>query len=189
MDTSLRQIIKNTISISDDDLDFMASLFNPTALKKGDYFLEISKRCDQIAFIKTGMLRIFYPNARGEETTCYFSLPNEFVTSFSSFTTQSLSTENIQAILPSELFVINKHDLEMLYQKIPAVQEFGRIAAENLAIIMEKRISLFLNNSADERYQFLLKNNPILIQKVPLQYLASYLGMSPQHLSRLRRGI
>ncbi|SHM64923.1 cAMP-binding domain of CRP or a regulatory subunit of cAMP-dependent protein kinases [Chryseobacterium carnipullorum] len=189
MDTSLRQIIKNTISISDDDLDFMASLFNPTALKKGDYFLEIGKRCDQIAFIKTGMLRIFYPNARGEETTCYFSLPNEFVTSFSSFTTQSLSTENIQAILPSELFVINKHDLEMLYQKIPAVQEFGRIAAENLAIIMEKRISLFLNNSADERYQFLLKNNPILIQKVPLQYLASYLGMSPQHLSRLRRGI
>lgn len=77
----------------------------------------------------------------------------------------------------------------MLYQKIPAVQEFGRIAAENLAIIMEKRISLFLNNSADEQYQFLLKNNPILIQKVPLQYLASYLGMSPQHLSRLRRGI
>ncbi|SIT25948.1 cAMP-binding domain of CRP or a regulatory subunit of cAMP-dependent protein kinases [Chryseobacterium gambrini] len=189
MDTSLRQIIKKTISISDSDLDFMVSLFNPLSLKKGDYFLEIGKRCDQVAFIKTGMLRIFYPNAKGEETTCYFSLPDEFVTSFSSFTTQNLSTENIQAILPTELFTIRKQDLETLYQKIPAAQEFGRLAAENLAIIMEKRISLFLNNSADERYQFLLKNNSILIQTVPLQYLASYLGMSPQHLSRLRRGV
>ena len=165
----------------------MLSLFNPLTLKKDEYFLELGKRCNQVAFIKTGMLRIFYPNDKGEDTTCYFSLPNEFVTSFSSFTTQKLSTENIQAILPTELFVINKQDLELLYRKIPAAQEFGRKAAENLAIIMEKRISLFLTNTADERYQYLLLQNPILIQKVPLQYLASYLGISPQHLSRLRK--
>ena len=135
------------------------------------------------------MLRIFYPNDKGEETTCYFSLPGEFVTSFSSFTTGNLSTENIQAILSTELFVIAKQDLELLYNKIPVTQEFGRKAAENLVIIMEKRISLFLNNSADERYQLLLKHNPILIQTVPLQYLASYIGISPQHLSRLRKNL
>jgi len=189
MKNSLRDTVKNTISISEEDLDFMLSLFNPTKLEKGEYFLEIGKRCDQIAFINNGLLRIFYPNDKGEETTCYFSLPTEFVTSFSSFTTQKPSTENIQAILPSELFVINKQDLELLYKKIPAAQEFGRLAAENLAIIMEKRISLFLNNSAEERYRFLLKNNAVLIQQVPLQYLASYLGISPQHLSRLRKSI
>ncbi len=165
----------------------MLSFFKPMALKKEEYFLEVGKKCNQVAFIKTGMLRIFYPNDKGEDTTCYFSLPNEFVTSFSSFTTQNNSTENIQAILPSELFVISKQDLETLYQTIPSTQEFGRKAAENMAIIMEKRISLFLNHTADERYQYLLKNNSILIQKVPLQYLASYLGISPQHLSRLRK--
>jgi len=187
MNTLLKETIKNAISISDSDLDFMVSLFNPLKLKKGEYFLEIDKRCEQLAFINTGMLRIFYPNTKGEETTCYFSLPGEFVTSFSSFTTQNLSTENIQAILPSELFVISKQNLELIYKKIPATQEFGRLAAENLAIIMEKRISLFLNNSAEERYHFLLKNNAVLLQQVPLQYLASYLGISPQHLSRLRR--
>ena len=189
MSLILQQIIKNTISISDDDLDFMLSLFVPLALKKDGYFLEIGKSCDQVAFIRTGMLRIFYPNDKGEDTTCYFSLPNEFVTSFSSFTTQKPSTENIQAILPTELFVISKKNLDTLYQKIPSTQEFGRKAAENLAMIMEKRISLFLNKSADERYQYLLKNNPVLIQTVPLQYLASYLGISPQHLSRLRKHV
>lgn len=189
MNSSLRQTIKNTISISEADLDYMLSLFKPLMLKKDDYFLEIGKRCNQVAFIKSGMLRIYYPNDKGEETTCYFSLPNEFVTSFSSFTTGNRSIENIQAILPTEIFVIEKQDLEMLYKKIPVTQEFGRKAAENLSIIMEKRISLFLNNSADERYQFLLSQNPILIQTVPLQYLASFLGISPQHLSRLRKNI
>lgn len=189
MNTSLRQTIISTISISEIDLDFMLSLFKLLILKKDDYFLEIGKPCNHVAFIKSGMLRIYYPNDKGEDTTCYFSLPNEFVTSFSSFTTRNPSTENIQAILPTEIFVIEKQDLEMLYLKIPVTQEFGRKAAENLTMIMEKRISLFLNNSAEERYQFLLKHNPILIQTVPLQYLASYLGISPQHLSRLRKNI
>ncbi|MBL7910546.1 MAG: Crp/Fnr family transcriptional regulator [Bacteroidia bacterium] len=187
MDQSLRQTIKNTISISETDLDFMFSLFRFSKLKKKDYFLEMGRKCNEVAFIKSGMLRIFYHNDRGEETTCYFSLPNEFVTSFSSFTTQTPSMENIQAILPTELFIIAKQDLEMLYHKIPATQEFGRKAAENLTLIMEKRISLFLNNSADERYQILVKNSPALVRTVPLQYLASYLGISPQHLSRLRK--
>ncbi len=187
MNKSLLQTIKNTISISEVDINFMLSLFKPLTLRKDDYFLEIGKKCNHVAFVKSGMLRIYYPNEKAEETTCYFSMPNEFVTSFSSFTTGNPSIENIQAILPTELFVIKKQDLEMLYQKIPVTQEFGRKAAENLTIIMEKRISLFLNNSADERYQLLLKNDPILIQTVPLQYLASYLGISAQHLSRLRK--
>lgn len=189
MNSSLRATINSTISISDTDLDFTLSLFKLISLNKDDHFIEIGRRCDHIAFIKSGILRIYYPNEKGEETTCYFSLPNEFVTSFSSFTTDTLSSENIQAILPSELFIISKQDLTALYQKIPASQELGRKATENLAVSMEKRISLFLNNSAEERYKSLLKNNPFLIQTVPLQYLASFIGISPQHLSRLRKNI
>ena len=89
--------------------------------------------------------------------------------------------------MPTELLVISKQDLEMLYKKIPATQELGKKCAENIIIILEKRMALFLNTSASERYQFLLKHNPILTHTVPLQYLASYLGITPQHLSRLRK--
>lgn len=189
MKSSLEQAIKNTISISQNELDFMIALFQPLTLKKEQFFLEVGKQCHHIAFVKTGMLRIFYPNDKGEHTTCHFSLPGDFITSLSSFNNQKPSTENIQAILPAELLVIDRKGLDVLYEKVPAMQEFVRKTAENVAMNMEKRIALFLNNSADERYQHLLKSNPALIQTVPLQYLASYIGISPQHLSRLRKNI
>lgn len=185
----LHKAIQSLISIAKVDLDYVVSFFHPLPLKKDEYFLQIGKKCEQVAFVAEGILRIYYPNDNGDETTCYFALPNEFVTSFTSFTSGTPSVENIQAIVPATIFVINKKDLDMLYNKIPVMQELGRKAAENLAIIMEKRISLFLNNTAEQRYAYLLKHNSTLIQKVPLQYLASYLGISPQHLSRLRRNI
>ncbi|MFC0183117.1 cAMP-binding domain of CRP or a regulatory subunit of cAMP-dependent protein kinases [Pseudarcicella hirudinis] len=187
MKQSLKQIIKTTISIPEEDIDFMLALFKPLSLGKEGYFLKVGNRCNQVAFINSGILRNYYPNEKGEETTCHFALPNDFITSFPSLTTNNPSTENIQALSPAELLVIDKQDLEMLYEKIPATQEFGRKAAENLTITMEKRIALFLNNTAEERYHFLMKYNPILIQTVPLQYLATYLGITPQHLSRLRK--
>jgi len=189
MNTSLKQAIQNSITIGEAELEFMLSLFKPLFLKKEALFLEVGKVCNYVAFVNSGLLRIFYINSKGEETTCYFSLPNEFVTSISSFTAQIPTTENIQAIQATELFIISKHDLDLLYHTVPVTQEFGRKAAEKLAMIMEQRISLFLNHSADERYKLLLESNPALILTVPLQYLASYLGISPQHLSRLRKNI
>jgi len=134
-------------------------------------------------------LRIYYTNENGEEITCYFSLETEFVTSLASFSKEIRSIENIQAIVTTELLVISKIDLEKLYQELPNTQELGRKAIEKIALNMEKRIFLFLNKNAEERYQDMLKNSPILIKKVPLKYLASYLGITPQHLSRLRKTI
>lgn len=187
MEQTLKLVIRNSISTSENELDFILSLFKPLTLKKGDYFLKAGQRCNKVAFVESGMLRICYPNEKGEETTCYFSLPGDFITSFASFTNNTPSTENIEAIMATECLVIIKQDLENLYRKVPASQELGRKAAENVAIFMEKRLGLFLNNSADERYQYLLTHNPLFIQTIPLQYLASFLGITPQHLSRLRK--
>jgi CRP/FNR family transcriptional regulator, anaerobic regulatory protein len=189
MKSALAKAIKQTIHISDEETDYALSFFHPHNLKKEGYFLEMGKRCNQVAFVQSGLLRIFYPNDKGEETTCYFIQPNELVTSLSSFTTGNPSTENIQALLSSDLLVIGKQDLENLFNTIPAMQEFGRKAVENIAIIMEKRMALFLNHDAEHRYQYLLTEQPLLVQKVPLQYLASYLGISAQHLSRLRKNL
>jgi CRP/FNR family transcriptional regulator, anaerobic regulatory protein len=183
----LSQIIKNTITISDTDLEYALSFFKLQNLKKNDYFLKVGERCNHVVFINSGMLRIFYPNEKGEDTTCYFGLPSKFITSFSSLTTGKPSIENIQAIAPTELFAIAKKDLDMLYAKIPILQEMGRKSAEEVVMSMEERLSLFLGKSAEDRYKFLLNHKPILIQTVPLQYLASYIGISPQHLSRLRK--
>lgn len=189
MKSALKQVIQNAILISGRELENVLTLFKPLKLKKDDYFLRVGKPSNQVAFIESGVLRIFYPNDKGEETTCHFALPGEFITSFSSFTAGIPSSENIQALSPTELLTIEKKDLEWLYKQYPLFQDFGRKSAEGVALMMEKRLSLFLNNTAEERYQYLLENRPVLFQSVPLQYLASYIGISPQHLSRLRKKI
>lgn len=189
MKSLLKQFFQDSFSFSVNELDNILSLFKPVKLKKEDYFLSVGKLCHQVAYIEKGVLRIHYHNDKGEETTCHFALPGEFITSFSGFTAGTRSTENIQALSPTELLVIEKQDIEWLYKQYPLFQDFGRKSAEAVALMMEKRLSLFLNNTAEERYQYLLENRPVLFQTVPLQYLASYIGISPQHLSRLRKKI
>jgi CRISPR/Cas system-associated protein Csx1 len=85
------------------------------------------------------------------------------------------------------LRVISKKDLEELSVRVPKIQIFRRVIAENLFIIMEKRIAMLQSQSAYERYERILKDNPDIILSVPLQYTASFLGITPQHLSRLRK--
>lgn len=183
----LKKIVKESVSIPDSELDQMLSLFSPRTLKKEEYLLQAGQRCNEIVFVESGILRICYPNDKGEETTCHFSLPGDFVTSFSAYNNGKPSAENIQAIMPATCLVILKQDMDDLYRQVPAIQEFGRKAAEHVAMMMETRMALFLNNSAEERYQLLLRQKPILFRTVPLQYLASFLGITPQHLSRLRK--
>lgn len=186
---SLRNLINNTISITTVEIDFVLSFFKYISLAKEEYFLGIGKQCNEIAFIQSGVLRMFHFDDDGEEVTHYFPLQNTFVTSHTSLNTQIPSTEGIQAITAAELLVITKEDLEMIYKKVPVMQEFGRKSTENIVAEMNKRISILINNSADKRYKFILGNNPILVQTVPLNYLASYLGITPQHLSRIRKKI
>lgn len=187
MHTAIQHHIQAAIpAISSQDLAYMVSLFQARSIEKDGYFLEFGKRCQEVAFVNSGMLRVFYPNEKGEDTSCYFAMPSEFITSFSSLANDTPSIENIQAILPTELLVISKQNLEMLYRQVPASQELGRKSAERIAIMMEKRIAMFMTKSAKDRYRFILEHQPALLQNVPLQYLASYLGITPQHLSRLR---
>jgi CRP/FNR family transcriptional regulator, anaerobic regulatory protein len=185
----LKKLINDTISITKDEIDLVLSLFKPVTLEKDKYFLRIGKRCDEVAFVQSGVLRMFHLDKNGEESTHYFPLPNSFVTSHTSLNNQTPSTEGIQAITQTELLVISKANLEMMYQKVPKMQEVGRKATENIVAEMSKRVSILINNSANLRYETILDNNPILVQTVPLQYLASYLGITPQHLSRIRKKI
>jgi CRP/FNR family transcriptional regulator, anaerobic regulatory protein len=184
---SLKQLIKETISISSDELDDVLSLFKPVNLSKNEYFLPLGKRCNEVAYIQSGVLRMFHLDEQGAEATHYFPSPNTFVTSHQSLNAQTPTTEGIQALTAAELLVISKKDLEILYQKVPAMQEVGRKATENVVAAMSNRISILINQSAEKRYETIMERHPILIQTVPLQYLASYLGITPQHLSRIRK--
>lgn len=183
----LKHTILSSIKLSKEQMVTVLSFFQPLTLKKNESFIEVGKKCNSVAFISSGILRIFYPNDLGEYTTCHFAQEGEWATSLSVFGTNLPSKENIQALTDCKLLIIEAQDLEKMHHQVPAMQAFSRKVIEGINTMMEKRIAFFQNYAAEERYQYMLKNHPALLLQVPMRYLASYIGVTPQHLSRLRK--
>ncbi|MCP9765676.1 Crp/Fnr family transcriptional regulator [Lacihabitans soyangensis] len=156
-------------------------------IKKGDFLIKEGKICNEIVFIESGILRSFYINNTGDEITYCFSFENQLMSAFSSFITNNPTEENIQAIVDTKLFVLKKKDIEVLYENSLAWQKIGLILTELQFVQLEERFVSFLKLSAKQRYENLLKNYSRLINQIPLKYLATYLGITPRHLSRIRK--
>lgn len=185
--TALTESIQNIIDLTYDEVVALEKAFTTIEISKGDLWIEKGKVCDQVGFLVTGKLRNYYIDDSGNEVTCYFVTPDHFISSFTSFLTNTPTHENIAALEDSTLRVIQKSELERLSEAIPKIHILRRIIAENLFITMEKRISMLQSQSAFERYEKMLRENPEILLTVPLQYTASFLGITPQHLSRLRK--
>ena len=179
--------INQIISLDQTEKDHIENAFKEIRLSKGDLWVKQGKICDQVAFVVSGKLRNYYTGDTGKEVTCYFVTTDNFISSFTSFLTNTPANENISALENTVLRVIYKKDLEILSDLVPKMHVFRRVIAENLFITMEKRIALLQSQSANERYEKMLKENPDILLSVPLQYTASFLGITPQHLSRLRK--
>ena len=163
--------------------------FKEQTLKKGDFFVQKGKVCRQIAFINKGILRTYYLNEKGEETTSCFCTENNFTTSYKSFILQNASILSIQAMEETELLIIDYIDLQKLYGISPIWQNVGRVFAEKEYIIMEQYASSLNIETAKEKYLRLFKEQPQIIQKAPVSYIASYLGITTRTLSRIRKAI
>lgn len=181
------EYVHEIISLNDEEMALIEEAFEECRLSKGELWIKQGKVCDLVAFVVSGKLRNYYIDETGNEVTCFFVSAGNFISSFTSFLTNAPANENISALEDTVLRVIHKKELEDLSGSVPKLQVFRRVIAENLFITMEKRIFMLQSQSAYERYQKMLKENPDIILSVPLQYTASFLGMTPQHLSRLRK--
>lgn len=157
-------------------------------IEPGSYFLQQGKTCKRIAFIEKGLMRLYYLNDGKEVTTC-FCKENTITCSYKSLITKTPSELSIQAIEPCKLIVFTYDSLQKLYQKELFWQQVGRLAAENEFINMECHNRFLLDLSATERYKDVLENDAELLQRVPLNHLASYLQVAPETLSRIRKKI
>jgi CRP-like cAMP-binding protein len=185
--TTLTESINQIVNLTLDEKNAIEKAFDTLNIAKGDLWVKQGKICGQVAFVVSGKLRNFYFDEGGNEVTCFFVTEDNFVSAFTSFLTNTPTHENISALEDTVLRVISKKDLEELSILVPKMQIFRRVIAENLFIIMEKRIVTMQSHSAHERYEKMLRENPEIILTVPLQYTASFLGITPQHLSRLRK--
>lgn len=167
----------------------VVQLFTIRKLNKGDYFVRELERCNEVAFISSGICRSYYITPNGDDITYCFRFPNDLMASYSSFITGSPSVETIQAIVPTELYVIQKNKLDELVLEKPIWTLFLKIIAEQQYLELEKRVFQLQKETATQRYAALLKNQPQFILEIPLHYLASYLGITQRHLSRIRKEI
>lgn len=185
--TELTANINRVIGFTPEENAAIEKAFSSVAIAKGSLWIKQGRVCDQVGYVVSGKLRNYRIDEEGNEITCFFVMPDTFVSAFTSFLTNTPTNENISALEDTELRVISKSKLEELSDLIPRMHIFRRVVAENLFITMERRIAMLQSQSAQERYEKMLKENPEIILNVPLQYTASFLGVTPQHLSRLRK--
>ncbi len=184
--TELEQYIHSYFGIRIADMAIITSLFKSQSLRKGDFFLSTGKSCDKLSFIKTGLLRI-YREDDGKEVTQWISTKGYFLTDLSSLVFGTPARWTIQALADVELYTITKEDYNQLGKLIPQWHELEKLFIAKCFTILEDRIFTHLSMTAEERYSTFFEKNKSLFNEVPLQYIASMLGMTPETFSRIRK--
>ncbi|TCN59076.1 Crp/Fnr family transcriptional regulator [Flavobacterium circumlabens] len=185
----MKTVFQSIQVLPQNELEQLDALITFRKLKKGELLLKENQVCNEIYFIKKGILRSYFFNHQEDEITNCFAFENEFMASFSSFITQNAAEENIQALADTELQVITRESLDKLYQSGIHWQEIGRKLTEMEYVTLQKRMISFQKLSATQRYEELYQNHQKYLQLIPLHYLASYLGVTPRHLSRIRKAV
>ena len=185
---SLEKIILNYIDCSPREYQTIRSYFKSKTLKRREILHDCNVVCDNYYFIESGAIR-YYQMKDGEEVTGGFFFEGSGYTDLNSFLTNSCSNQTAQAIEYSTLLFISKLDLEKLYQEVPKFERIARILAEEAFLDLRNKIDSFILQDAKERYLSILTNRPELIRRIPQHYVASYLGIKPQSLSRIRKNL
>lgn len=184
---NLEKKIRATVPIGEDDLRAIVSQFECRKIPKNGFLLKEGSHCDFWGFIDTGLVRVYSFTDTGEEYTNGFVREDGFITESVSFYTQSVSTENMQALEDTLLMCIDFATLQQLYDRFPAFDKFARILLEQRLVGLKRRILYRVQLDAQSRYLHFLETQPDLMQRVPLKYIASYLSITDSTLSRIRR--
>lgn len=184
---ALRKYLEMVGHLSEEDIQSLLAFLRFQKLKKGDFFIREGQVSKEVGFLVSGLIRSYYTTNSGEEITYCFRFPNDMIAAYSSFITGNKTDENLQAISEVELLVFSKQELNKLANDSLNWTKFLKEIAELQYIELEKRIFQLQKTTALQRYEDLLQNQPEYVQKIPLQYLASYLGITQRHLSRIRK--
>jgi CRP-like cAMP-binding protein len=179
------EFLKNLAPFSEVELKQALPFFKTVTIKKNDFFLKAGHLSDRIGFVKSGFLRSFI-DMKNKETTIFFALPGSIILDLHSYLQNKPCRESIQALEYTELEIISKNDLYFLYNGNWKWQQVGRLLLEFYFITTEERAINLQCLTASELYEKFIVEYPEVIKTVPLNYIASYLGITPETLSRVR---
>ncbi len=172
-----------------DEIEDVKRYFEPVTFSKGAIIEEAGKVPGYLYYIVSGYLRLFYTDQTGNQVTTHLNCPPGFFTSYAHFINRTRSEDCVECITDCELLRISKENLDNLIAGNKAMKDFSISVFHQSITYNENRSKELSALNAEQRYLKLLENHPEIIQNVPIQYIASFLGMKPESLSRIRRKI
>lgn len=186
----IREYIEAIANVNEKDWLIFSSRLKKREFSKKRTFLSMGQVENYISFIEKGEVRLFHPKEDEEkEITFGFSFQGEFISAYDSFLTQTPSLYQLETLSDTVLWSITYNDLQEVYKTTEIGNTIGRFISEKLFLIKSKREQSLLNDTAQQRYLNLFEERPNLIRQIPLKYIASYIGVTPQALSRIRKRI
>ncbi len=184
---ALRSHFSKRIDLTHQEFESIRALFVPRKVKKRQFLLHEGEVCRFVAFVTKGCLRSYTIDDRGEEHIVQFAIEDWWIEDIRSFQTGTPTTYNIDALEDSEVLLIDKPSADKLFTLGPKIEHFFNFLSQNAMAALERRITTFLSMSAEEKYLDLLKTYPNLVQRISSRHISSYLGITPESLSRIRK--
>lgn len=184
--TPLRQFITGVVDATDDEWKAHRDGLTRRFLRKGEFLVSEGQVVNNVSFINRGSFRVF-KTMNGQDLTKHFFFTNEYATEYISFLTRKPSDIAVKALEDAELIELHYDKVQALYEQYPVWQKYGRLMAEHLFIKLAERTHRLLYHTPEENYLYLIESRPDIIERIPQQYIASYLGIQPESLSRIRK--
>lgn len=184
----LREYYEKIVKLQESEWEFIAAHFDRKIFSKNAIITKQGEPENYLSFIEQGIVRFYIPDDENE-LTFNFSFNKEFTCAYDSFLTQTPSEYELQALTETTVWQISYDDLQKVYDKTRVGNYIGRFASEKLFLAKSKRELSLLKYNAKERYLRLFSEQPDILKFIPMKYIASYIGITPQGLSRIRRQI
>lgn len=184
---SILEYIDHYITLTDKEIEIMRSLTRIKSVRKGQFVAEQGEICRYENFVVKGCLRCYHVDEAGKEHVVQFAVEEWWISDLHSFLTQSPAHFNVDAIEPSVLVQFGYHELQELYQQVPKFERFFRLIIQNAFIASQKRVISTFSQDAENRYLEFRNRYPDIESRVPQYMIASYLGISPEFLSKIRQ--
>jgi CRP-like cAMP-binding protein len=185
--TDFKKFIFDLTSVSTESWDKFSTLFKPRVLKKGDYFIKEGQIAKELAFLEDGIIRVFYRNDKAIEYNKQFFINPCLIGGYTSLITNLPTQINQQALTNCNILVAKYSEIQAFYSAYPDIERVARILAEHFFVEKEQREIEIVLLDAEKRYPIFQKKFPDLEQQIPQYHIASYLGITPTQLSRIRK--
>ena len=181
--------LEEKVKFTEIEKELIKTFFKPKKLKKRQFLVVEGHVCKYMAFVEKGLLKAYNIDEKGNEHVNQFAPEGWWTSDMNSFFSGEISFYSISAMEDSEVLLITNEDFENLTLQVPIMDRYFRLLFQNSLIKKERRLISSHTHNAEEKYKHILENNPDLIKRVPQNLLASYLGLSAETLSRLKKNL